>query len=257
MNNLSHLWLSALLTLLLIGCGGIDSVPLPDNNPDESSASAGAGDELDAPDDAGAAGGEETTDGDSASEQPMETFVVSLDSQRLLAPSRSLEATQSLVLESAEGDIQITGDISPEGAANASLDSLPDGPVSNLVDGTVVSRWTLDSAWSPNERAGQAIEDLLALAIDPFRREGIFTWSECGEASCLTVTDASLSGEVLIVGVFSQALERGVVKNISSELIQIPLPPNSEGASWKVVVGSSAQAPYVGEIVTLSPPAWE
>ena len=259
MKNLFNLIFSTLLTALLVGCGGIDSVPLPDNTPDESATNAGAGaDDLDPADGAGANGDSEATeDGDSTFVEPLQTYIVSLDSQLFLAPSRSLEPTQSLVLESADGQARTPGDVSQEGAANASLDTLPDGVINNVIDGTVASTWMLDSTWLPNERAGEAINDLLALAADPFKREGIFIWSQCGEASCLTVTDASLSGEVLVVGVFSQALERGVVKNISSELIQIPLPPNSEGAAWKVVVGSSAQAPYVGEIVTLSPPSWD
>jgi len=259
MKNALKLILNASLALLLTGCGGIDSVPLPDNNPGEEAANASDNGDTAAP---GGDVGTEAGDGSGGEDSefagtPLESFVVSIDSQRFLAPSRSVEATQVLTLESDDGDAQVIADVSSEGAANASLESLPDGLISNLVDGVVVSSWTLETSFSPNSRAQEAIDDLLALAEDPFKRDGIFTWSQCGEASCLTVTDASLSGEILVVGVFSQALERGVVKNISSELIQIPLPPNTDGAAWKVVVGSSAQAPNVGEIVTLSPPVWE
>lgn len=259
MKNLSKLVLSVSCALLLIGCGGIDSVPLPDNNPGEEAANAAENGDTAAPgDDVGTDAGDGSGGEDSGfTESSLESFVVSAASQRLLAPSRSIDSTQVLTLESADGSVQVIADVSSEGAANASLESLPDGLVSNLVDGLEVSAWTLDSSWLPNTRAQEAIDALLALAEDPFKRDGTFTWSQCGEASCLTVTDASLSGEVLVVGVFSQALERGVVKNIASELIQIPLPPNTEGADWKVVVGSSAQAPYVGRIVTLSPPLWE
>ena len=255
MKTLPHLFLNALWLSLLIGCGGIDSVPLPDNNPEDGATNSAGADDVSEPGSDSAEGAGDV-DG-SLDAETLDSFVVCTDSKLFLAPSGSIRDDQIFELESSDTASRVSGTVSSEGAVNASLETLPDGRVTNLVDGIEVSSWVLDSTWEPNERASEALRDLSALANDPFKRDGIFTWSQCGDASCLTVTDAGLSGDALIVGVFSQALERGVLKTIVSELIQIPLPPNSDGAAWKVVVGSSAQQPSVGEIQSLSPPSWE
>ena len=239
------------LLILLVGCGSIDSVPLPDNNPDDAATNAGA----DPTDEAGEATG--TEDGDSSfDDADLENFVVSLDSDRILLPSRSLSPEQRFELYGTSSETTVPGEISPEGAANAPLETLGDGVIENRVDGITLSTWVLDSSWEANDRSNDALRDLRDLAEDPFKEGGTFTWSQCGDSSCLTVSDGDPSDDALIVGVFSQALERGVVKTIVNELFQIPLPPNSS-LSWKVVVGSTEQSPFVSEFVTLSPPLWE
>ncbi|MEC8050144.1 MAG: hypothetical protein VX210_05060 [Myxococcota bacterium] len=239
------------LLILLVGCGSIDSVPLPDNSPDDATTNAGA----DPTDEAGEATGAE--DGDSSLDgAELENFVVSLDSDRILLPSRSLGPEQRFELYATSNGATIPGEISPEGAANAPLTELNDGVIENRVDGVALSTWVLDSSWQANSRSEEAVRDLRTLAEDPFKEDGLFTWSQCGESSCLTVSDGDPNDDALVVGVFSQALERGVVKTIVNELFQIPLPPNSS-LSWKVVVGSTEQSPFVSEFITLSPPLWE
>ena len=81
------------------------------------------------------------------------------------------------------------GEISPEGAANAPLETLGDGVIENRVDGMTLSTWVLDSSWEANDRSDEALRDLRALAEDPFKEGGTFTWSQCGDSSCLTVSD--------------------------------------------------------------------
>ena len=250
-NTLQSLLVLIGLLLLLVGCGSIDSVPLPDNNPGDTATNAGA----DPTDEAGEAAGAD--DGDSSfDDAELENFVVSLDSERILLPSRSLSPDQRFELYGTSTETTVAGEISPEGAANAPLAELGDGVIENRVDGIVRSTWVLDSSWQANARSEDALRDLRALAEDPFKEDGTFTWSQCGDTSCLTVSDGDPSVDALVVGVFSQALERGVVKTIVNELFQIPLPPNSS-LSWKVVVGSTEQSPFVSEFVTVSPPVWE
>ena len=102
---------------MLVGCGSIDSVPLPDNSPDDATTNAGA----DPTDEAGEATGAE--DGDSSlDDAELENFVVSLDSDRILLPSRSLSPEQRFELYATSSGATIPGEISPEGAANAPLD---------------------------------------------------------------------------------------------------------------------------------------
>ena len=130
------------LLIMLVGCGSIDSVPLPDNNPDDATTNAGA----DPTDEAGEATG--TDDGDSSFDDPdLENFVVSLDSDRLLLPSRSLSPEQRFELYGTRSETTVPGEISPEGAANAPLEGLGDGVIENRVDGMTLSTWVLDSSW--------------------------------------------------------------------------------------------------------------
>ena len=245
----------------LSGCGAIDSVPLPDNSP----VSAPGSDAETTDSEAGSTnGGDEDASGDGTDFAPseLENYVVSVEAERLLAPSGSLEPEQQFQLRQASStedieEIIVDGETSGEGAVNAPLGALQNGTVENRVDGTTVSTWCYDRDAVLDTWAQEALSDLIALRDDPMKTEGFFTLSQCGDSTCLTVRDA-LSGEsALVIGVFSQAFERGVVKTIVNELVQIPLPPNYDDGTWRVVVGSEAQKPLVSDLISIEPPDWD
>ena len=106
-----------------------------------------------------------------------------------------------------------------------------DGVIENRVDGITLSTWVLILR-EAIDRSDEALRDLRSRR-GPFKEDGTFTWSQCGDSSCLTVSDGDPSDDALIVGVFSQALERGVVKTIVNDF-QFPLPPIVPclGRSW-------------------------